>query len=196
MKEGVRGLEAALPLSQATGSQPRARPAVRYLVPLLLDAGLQGHQLLLQLVHRLLLLLQQRPLCLPLPLQQRPLHFSLRATPRSTSEPVKAGGRRPLWGPSLRGAKSTAGALPAHLSGRLLQLLLQLLHADLELLHAPQHLSALLFQGQHLPLQLGARCVLMLQGRDTVSRGSLEPSTPRLGEGSPFLRALRRGGLH
>lgn len=193
MREGVGGLEEALPRSQAARSQPRARPAVRYLVPLLLDAGLQRHQLLLQLVHCFLLLLQQRPLSLPLPLQQCSLHFSLGATPRSTARPVRAGDLRPLRRPSCCARRSEARALLAHLSGRLLQLLLQLLHTDLELLHAPQHLGPLLFQGQHLSLELCARGIFMLVGREAISCGSLEPSPIRLQEWSPIPQGSWKG---
>lgn len=58
---------------------------------------------------------------------------------------------------------------PGHLSGCLLQLLLQLLHSDLQLLYAPQDLSPLLFHSQHLALELRAsaatRSVFMLEGR-------------------------------
>ena len=125
---------------------------VGYLVPLLLDARLQGHQLLLQLVHRLLLFLQQRPLGLPLPLQKRPLHFSLQITAGSMSRPLRAA--QATLGVITEPGKSPTQGPCSHLSGRLLQLLLQLLHPDFELLYSPQHLSPLLFQGQHLSLEL------------------------------------------
>lgn len=48
-----------------------------HLVPLLADAGVQAGELLLQLLHGLLLLPQPHHLCLPLTLQQRPLHLCL-----------------------------------------------------------------------------------------------------------------------
>lgn len=82
----------------------------------------------------------------------------------------------------LRAAQATLGVItkpgrsPAqgpcsHLSGRLLQLLFQLLHPDFELLYSPQHLSPLLFQGQHLSLELGAGGILVLEGRGAISLG-------------------------
>jgi hypothetical protein len=64
----------------------------------------------------------------------------------------------PCLGPAL--------SYPAHLSGCLLQLLLQLLHSDLELFHTTQNLSPLLFQGQHLSLELGARDIFVLEKRE------------------------------
>lgn len=54
---------------------------------------------------------------------------------------------------------------PAHLPGCLLQLLLQFLYSDLQLLYTPQHLSPLLFHGQHLCLKLRARSIFMLEER-------------------------------
>lgn len=77
-------------------------------------------------------------------------------------------GRSPAQGPC------------SHLSGRLLQLLLQLLHPDFELLYSPQHLSPLLFQGQHLSLELGTGGILVLKGRGPSAWGSLEPPRTRL----------------
>lgn len=92
------------------------------------------------------------------------------------SRPLKAARLWPLCRPSIVPGKESSQVPRSHLSGRLLQLLLQLLHTDFELLHSSQHLSPLLFQGQHLSLELGARCIFMLEGREAISWGSLEPS--------------------
>lgn len=137
-----------------------------HLVPLLPDAGVQAGELLLQLLHRLLLLPQPCCLRLPLTLQQRPLHLRLDGHGHITMAALAGSGSCP-WDRALAGKGSEQwgsrqGSPSPHLSRRLLQLLLQLLDAALQLVQAAEHAGTLLLQPLCL-LGPRARQLLVLQ---------------------------------